>query len=242
MELPLDNLRILITGTGGTLGRSLVEQARTQGAIVAASARLATLSRNPLPSEVQTFPADLRDPEECLRLPGRAAEQMGGLDVLINNAALLTRKPFTSFTTTDLDEAWAVNLRAPVLLMQAALPFLKRGTNPAIVNVVSSAGISGGIASVSAYAMTKAGLIVATKTVAREYAPFGIRVNAISPPTFDSAMQRDLTADEHQRVRNRNVFGRLATAEEVAQATLLLASSQTKLVTGTTLDATAFVE
>jgi len=167
---------------------------------------------------------------------------MGGLDVLVNNAAVLARKPFTSFTPADLDEAWAVNLRAPVLLMQAALPFLKLGTNPAIVNVVSSAGVSGGIASVSAYAMTKAGLIVATKTVAREYAPYGIRVNAISPPTFDSAMQRGLDVEEHQRVRNKNVFGRLATAQEVARTTLLLASPQTNLVTGTTLDATAFVE
>jgi NAD(P)-dependent dehydrogenase (short-subunit alcohol dehydrogenase family) len=165
---PLAGVRMLITGATGTLGRSLVEEALAQGAAVTATARAASLARRPLPGRAYDIPADLCNPEECLRLPEQAAERMGGLDVLLNNAAVLVRKPFTSVEPADLDDAWAVNLRAPVLLMQASLPFLERGCNPAIVNVVSSAGVSGGIASVSAYAMTKAGLIVATKTVARE--------------------------------------------------------------------------
>lgn len=237
----LAGARILVTGAAGALGRELVREARAQGAEVTATGRAPNINELTFSEGVHVIASDLRDPQDCLRLPGLAAGHMGGLDVLINNAAVLTRKPFSDVSAEDLDEAWAVNLRAPVLLMQAALTYLKQGNAPAIVNVVSSAGVSGGIASVSSYAMTKAGLIVATKTVAREYAPFGIRVNAISPPTFDSKMQASLPPEDRQRVRDMNVRNRVATLLEVARTTLFLASSHAGLLTGTTLDATAFV-
>jgi 3-oxoacyl-[acyl-carrier protein] reductase len=208
---------------------------------VTASGREPAISQAALPSGVEVIAADLGDPGQCLRLPAAAAARMGGLDVLVNNAAVLIRKPFAELSVEELDEAWAVNLRAPVLLMQASLPFLREGNAAAIVNIVSSAGVSGGIASVSSYALTKAGLIVASKAVAREFAQFGIRVNCLSPPTFDSRMQDGLTAEERARVHELNLRGRRATPREVARITLFLASSQAHLLTGTMLDATAFI-
>ena len=125
--------------------------------------------------------------------------------------------------------------------MQAARPHLERGSAPAIVNVVSTAGFSGGVARVSAYGMTKAGLIVLTKAVAREFGPLGIRVNCVSPPTLDSQMQASLSDEEREAVRGMNVLGRPADPREIALATLFVASPLASFITGTTIDASAVV-
>ncbi len=183
--------------------------------------------------------ADLREPEECRGLVHDAARRLGGLDIVVNNAATLVRKEFRQLELDELEAAWEVNLRAPALIMQESFEYLRQGTSPAIVNVVSTAGVSGGIATVSAYGMSKAGLIVLTKAVAREYGPFGIRVFALSPPSLDSEMQRSLPQEHREQVKAMNVLGRLAPPEDVARYTLLTASGLGGLVTGTMVDLTA---
>lgn len=233
--------RLLITGAAGLLGLALVEEAVRQGATVAATGREPRLSRTMFPAGVHAIAADLVDPGQCGPLVDRAAEALGGLDVLVNNAAVLVRRRFAELSLDDLEQAWAVNLRAPALLMQAARPYLERGSAPAIVNVVSTAGISGGVARVSAYGMTKAGLIVLTKAVAREFGPRGIRVNCVSPPTLDSRMQASLSDEERETVHRMNVLGRPAELREIALATLFLASPYASFITGTTIDASAVV-
>jgi NAD(P)-dependent dehydrogenase (short-subunit alcohol dehydrogenase family) len=233
--------RIVVTGAAGALGRGLVEEAARQGAVVTATGREPTIDSVEFPAGVHVLPADLADPHQCRDVIARAVELMGGIDVLINNAAVLIRERFADLGLDDLERAWAVNLRAPVLLMQAALPHLERGNSPAIVNVVSSAGVSGGVAPVSAYAMTKAGLIVVSKAVAREFGALGIRVNCVSPPTLDSQMQASLDREERAKVRGLNVLGRAASVEEVARIVLFVASPYASFVTGTTVDATALV-
>jgi NAD(P)-dependent dehydrogenase (short-subunit alcohol dehydrogenase family) len=87
--------------------------------------------------------------------------------------------------------------------------------------------------------MSKAGLIVLTKAVAREYGPHGIRVFSLSPPSMDSEMQRSLPEEQRERVRSMNALDRLASPEEVARFTLLTASGAGRLVTGTMVDLTA---
>jgi NAD(P)-dependent dehydrogenase (short-subunit alcohol dehydrogenase family) len=132
-----------------------------------------------------------------------------------------------------------VNLRAPAIIMQESFVHLCSGRSPAIVNIVSTAGVSGGVAPVSAYGMTKAGLIVLTKAVAREYGPHGIRVFALSPPTVESQMQRALDDADRAAVRARNVLRRPGTPEEVARFTFLAASGLGGLVTGALVDLSA---
>jgi len=237
----LSQSRVVITGAAGTLGRGLVEEAMRQGAAVTATGREPTIDSVQFPAGVHVLPADLADADQCKDVIQRASELMGGIDVLVNNAAVLIRARFADLSLADLERAWEVNLRAPVLLMQAALPHLQRGRSPAIVNVVSSAGVSGGVAPVSAYAMSKAGLIVVSKAVAREFGPFGIRVNCVSPPTLDSQMQASLDSEERAKVQSLNVLGRAASVEEVARVVLFVASPHASFVTGTTVDATALV-
>jgi len=235
----LSGLRVLVTGAGGVLGQALVVEADHRGATVVATGRSPTIDDAALPEAAIRVAADLREPEECRRLVHEAARRLGGLDIVVNNAATLVRKEFRQLELDDLEAAWQVNLRAPALIMQESFEYLRNADAPAIVNVVSSAGVSGGVATVSAYAMSKAGLIVLTKAVAREYGPYGIRVFALSPPSLDSQMQRSLPEADRARVRAMNVFGRLAAPDEVARATLLAASGLGGLVTGTLVDLTA---
>jgi NAD(P)-dependent dehydrogenase (short-subunit alcohol dehydrogenase family) len=235
----LSGLRILVTGAAGVLGRALVAEAHLRGARVVATGRRPNIDTAELPDAAIRVPADLREPDDCRRLVHEAARHLGGLDIVVNNAATLVRRTFRDLELDDLEAAWEVNLRAPALIMQESFAYLREAEAPAIVNVVSTAGINGGIAAVSAYGMSKAGLIVLTKAVAREYGPHGIRVFSLSPPSIDSEMQRSLPAEHRERVRSMNVLGRLAPPEEVARFTLLTASGAGGLVTGTMVDLTA---
>ena len=237
----LEGRRILITGAAGMLGRELVEEAVRQGAHVAATGRAPKIGQATFPDGVCVLAADLADPAACAELPGRAAERLGGLDVLVNNAAVLVRRPLLDLTPEDLDRSWAVNARAPALLVIAAVPYLEKGVHPSVINVVSTAGVSGGIAPVGAYGMTKAALIVLSKALARELGPRGIRVNCLSPGTMDSQMQAALDDDTRTKVRSMSAIGRPLELLEIARATLFLASEHASAVTGTMLDATATV-
>ena len=235
----LSGLRVLVTGAAGVLGRALVAEADARGARVVATGRRPSIDTAALPEAAIRVPADLSEPDDCRQVVHEAARHLGGLDIVVNNAATLVRRAFLELELDDLEAAWQVNLRAPALIMQESFEYLREAEAPAIVNVVSTAGVNGGIAAVSAYGMSKAGLIVLTKAVAREYGPHGIRVFALSPPSIDSEMQRSLPAEHRERVRSMNVLGRLALPEEVARFTLLTASGAGGLVTGTMVDLTA---
>ena len=235
----LSGLRVLVTGAAGVLGRALVAEADLRGARVVATGRRPSIDTAALPEAAIRVPADLSEPDDCRQVVHEAARHLGGLDIVVNNAATLVRRAFLELELDDLEAAWQVNLRAPALIMQESFEYLREAEAPAIVNVVSTAGVNGGIAAVSAYGMSKAGLIVLTKAVAREYGPHGIRVFALSPPSIDSEMQRSLPAEHRERVQSMNVLGRLALPEEVARFTLLTASGAGGLVTGTMVDLTA---
>lgn len=234
-------LRIVVTGAAGALGRGLVEEAIRQEATVVATGRDPGISEVRLPPAAHRIVADLSDGSQCRSLVDRAAAELGGLDVLINNAAVLTHRRIVDLNETDLRESWAVNVRAPVLLTQAAVRFLDRSASPVVINVVSSAGITGGVAPVSAYAMTKAALIVFTKAAAREFGPRGIRVLAISPPTLESQMQAALDDESRRAVRSMNVLRRPFGVEEAARLTLFMASPYASVITGAAVDATAAI-
>ena len=186
-------LRIVVTGAAGALGRSLVEtrptdRERPLRLLVATPGSPAP----PYRRGVQRIAADLAHPSQCASLIEGAAAGLGGIDVLINNAAVLTHRRIIDLEPADLEYSWAVNVRAPVPLDQAAIPFLKASPSPVVVNIVSGAGFTGGIAAVTAYVMSKAALIVFTKSAAREFGRDGIRVVAVSPPTMESQMQSAL--------------------------------------------------
>jgi len=132
-------------------------------------------------------------------------------------------------------EAWAksldVNLRGPVFLVQDALPHLKRSRHAAVLNVLSGAAFLFS-STVSLYAIGKAGLMAATRSMAAEYERYGIRVNALSPGTVDTDMVRKNPAEAQDRMTEIQIMKRMADPDEMVGPALLLTSDAGSFITG----------
>jgi 3-oxoacyl-[acyl-carrier protein] reductase len=131
--------------------------------------------------------ADLRRHDAVRTLVTRAADALGPIDVLVNNAgSVLQRYPLRELTEAGWDEILALNLKSAAFCAQAVAGSMVARRAGAIVNVASIAGHTGGGPGAAAYAAAKGGLIALTKALARELAPHGVRVNAIAPGTIDT--------------------------------------------------------
>ena len=176
----------VITGAGGGIGRAVAETLARE------KMRLVLLGGNNREKLAATYAAVKRH-TDCLMLPGNltdlkflaagvktAAETLGGIDVLVNNAGAAQSTAFENITPEEFDKLMAINIRVPFFLTQAALPHLKRSDAATVVNICSVVGHSG-YPLQSVYSASKHALLGWTKSLAREYYKDGIRVHAISP-------------------------------------------------------------
>ncbi len=178
--------------------------------------------------------ADLADPAVPGRLIAAARDAFGGVDVLVNNAAIIWNGPFAEFTLDQFDAHIAVNVRAPFLLTQAALPALREGESPAIVNVSSSIG-SIVKPKTTLYAMTKAALEYLTRATAYELAEDGIRVNAVALGPVDTPIHATYADDleaAYADLSRRIPLNRMGKVEDVARWIWWLSSPDTDWTTG----------
>ncbi len=160
------------------------------------------------------------------------------IDILVNNAGwLVERTRVLEFTEELWDRVLKLNLTSAFFLAQAVLPGMVERGGGAVVNVSSVAARTGGGIGALAYAAAKAGLSAATKGLAREFAPHGIRVNAVSPGTIDTEYHRVFsTAPMLDAVRAATPMGRLGTAEEVAEVIVFLAGDGARFVQGQVIE------
>jgi NAD(P)-dependent dehydrogenase (short-subunit alcohol dehydrogenase family) len=232
---------VLITGAAHGLGRVLAEAFAAQGA------RLALVDRDgptleavaaALPGGAWTAQADLAEVERCEDLVEQVAGALGGLEVLVNNAAVISRMPLDAVTVAEFERVLRVNLLAPFFLARGAMARMRRaGRGGRIVNVASMAARTGGVSDVSMYAASKGGLVAATRSLAKVGAPDGILVNAILPSNIESPMLRDVFPPEViARTLSAVPLGRTADPSEVAELVLWLASDASSYVTGASWD------
>ncbi len=177
---------------------------------------------------------DVTDDEAVAETFGR----LGSLDVLVNNAGIISRQPASEFDSAQWDREMSVNLGGVMRCSRAAFPLLAGSSHASIVNL-ASVGSTFGLPQRLGYSTTKSGVLGLTRTLAAEWGPHGIRVNAIAPGYIETQMMRSGFATgalDESRLLDRTPLGRFGTADEIAGAASFLVSADASFVTGTVLE------
>jgi 3-oxoacyl-[acyl-carrier protein] reductase len=182
--------------------------------------------------------ADVRRSEDIRALVDRAVTELGPIDILVNNAgSLVARFGILELTEARLDEIVALNFKSAVLASQAVTASMIERRRGAIINVVSIAGHNGGGPGAGAYASSKAALTAFTKSLAKELAPQGVRVNAVSPGVIDTPFHEVFSTPEMIQNFGRTIpLGRVGTAAECATVIAFLASDSASYIVGETIE------
>jgi len=211
----------LVTGAAQGIGAGIVAALRAEGALVTG------LDRHEMPDG--GIVCDLSEAHDIAAAVDIAARQMGGIDIVVNNAGINERRTLAEIDAVHLERMIAVNLLAPIHVAQAALPHMRDGGR--IVNIASELaylGRAGG----SVYAATKAGLLALTRSWARELSP-RILVNAIAPgPTDTPLLGFDRLTLDRRAEETANPMGRIGTVAEVAATCVFLCGAGGNFYTG----------
>lgn len=231
----VEGKRLLVTGAARGIGLAVAEAAAAAGArVVLADVDTAALAGQPLPHLVM----DVADAGSVAEGVAGAVRMLGGLDGLVSNAAILDESNAASVTEARFDRVLSVNLTSILRVGQAALPHLEG--HGAIVNTLSTQAMFA-VANSAAYATAKGGGLALTRAMAVDFAPRGVRVNAVAPGFIDTRMA--VMADgrhEHDTGWFRDIYlghrkiplGRAGTPQDCAGAFLFLLSDQARYITG----------
>lgn len=228
--------RILVTGAARGIGRAIAARMVAAGARVAIVDRRAELLEETAEAlGMPGFACDVSEREQVATVVGQAEAALGGLDGLVNAAGISLGGTIDEIEPDAWHKVMTVNLFGPFLMVKEAVPALRRAAKAAIVNI-ASIGALRPARGVSAYAASKAGLLMFGKCIAFELGPT-IRVNTVCPGTIETEMTRSLLADEAIRTRltTGNALGRLGRPEEIAEAATFLIGHQSSYVNGATL-------
>jgi 3-oxoacyl-[acyl-carrier protein] reductase len=235
---------VLLTGAAGGLGTEATLAFAQQGAQVIALdinegriAQLAARAADTGPGSVRIERLDLAQTETVRTRVAALADEMGGIDVLINNAAIYPSKPFEQFTTAEWETVQRVNVTAAVACLQGALPSMRRKGSGRIISV-ASVTFYGGWALLAPYVASKGALVALTRAWARELGPHGITANCIAPGAFPTEAEK-IHPDpegyarfvlEHQAIKRRGQ------PRDIAEVMLFFASERSGFITGQTLN------
>lgn len=229
--------RALVTGAAGGIGAAVVRALRARGAVVAAADR----DTGAVEAEAH-LDGNLLDPAYADGLPAAAAKALGGLNIVVNNAGVITRGKVTDTSDHDWSLSVGVNIEAPFRISRAAIPILATAGGGAIVNTASCWGLRPG-PNHAVYCMTKAALASLTQCMGMDHAHQGIRINAVCPNEVNTPMlrtgflKRGFDPETAVAELGRTVpLGRIAEPEDIADVILFLASDAARYMCGSLVE------
>ena len=236
----------LITGASQGIGRSTALTLAREGADIvinhypdaegvhrrnadAVAAEIAALGRRTL-----VVGADVAQEEAAANMFAQAVQVFDGIDILVNNAGILRDATLRNLTREHWDEVLDVNLGSMFNCAKPAAIHMRERETGSIVNIASVIGLTGNFGQTN-YAAAKAGAIGFTKSLARELARYGVRVNAVAPGFMDTDMTRTIDPEIKENIRKQIPLGHFGTAEDIADAILFLVSDEARYITGEVL-------
>ena len=228
---------VLITGGSRGIGSELVRHFATHGYSVAFTYKNSEKAAESLASETGALAirADSAVESDVLCAVSRAIETFGGVDCLINNAAISSFSLFTDITLDEWNKMVAVNLTGAFLYSKAVIPDMLKRKSGRIINITSMWGLVGSSCEVH-YSATKAALIGMTKALAKELGPSGITVNAIAPGVINTEMNSALTDEDRAQLVDDTPLMRIGEPSDVASAAYFLAGEGASFITGEVLN------
>ena len=229
----------IVTGGSRGIGRAIAEGFAAAGAKVVVASRKAEACQEVASAleaaghEALAVPTHMGDLDAVANLAKATADRFGQIDIVVNNAANALALPMGQVTPDAFDKSFAVNVRGPLFLVQHALPHLEKSEHASVINVIS-AGVFTSAQFVGLYAAGKSALRTLTRSMAHEFAPRNIRVNAIAPGTVDTDMVRNNDPAVQAAMRDAAPVKRMASPNELVGMALYLASDAGSFATGQT--------
>jgi len=234
----------IVTGSSRGIGRAIAEGFARAGARVVITSRNLDAAQ-PIAQgianaggEALAQPLEAGDLAQIDALIRHTVERFGGLDILVNNAAILRPHNIEKLTEAEFDELYRVNVKSAVFLAQRALPHLAASGHGVVINL-TAVGAHAPMAGIGAYCSTKAAMINWTRVMAREWGPRGVRVNALTPGPVatDMILPRDADARAAfvRDLSSQTLLGRVAQPAEMVGPALFLASDASSFMTGQVL-------
>ena len=239
MSAELGGRAALVTGASRGIGAATARALDRAGARVALVARdgeqLASVAAE-LANEPVVLAADLAQTGAAERLAQEALEALGRVDVLVNNAAAAARLPSAEMTADVIDSMLSVNVRAILLLSGALLPAMAEHGGGSVINLSSVSGVTG-TPNRAAYAATKAAVDGLSRSLAIEFGPSGVRVNAVAPGVIDTDLwaRNKAVPGVVERIEAQIPLRRWGVADDVADVIVFLASDAARYVTAQTI-------
>ena len=229
----------IITGAGQGIGKAIARRLAKDGMNIAiADINLETAQAaadeiaKEFGGEAMAIKCNVSQEEEVNAAVQSVLDRFGTIDVLVNNAGVLSlKKPFVEYTKADWDKLFSINFMGDVFFCKAVIPTLKEKKSGRIINMSSQSAETGGMAASPVYSATKAAVWCMSKSLANELGAFGINVNAVAPGLIATEMTKNAGYRD-----DMVPLGRLGTPEDVADAVAFLAGNDGRYVTGMILD------
>lgn len=242
-EQRMNGKKVLVTGAGTGIGRGIALEFAREGAVVALHYSHSREGADSAVAEIQrtggkawALPADFRDVGQACALAGQAADLLGGLDVLVNNAGITMNQPFLDTTIEQYDTLFNVNIRAMFFATQGAAAIMVKASGGAVVNI-GSVHAYGAIVEHAVYAATKAAIVGFTRTVSLELIQKNVRVNCIASGGVLAENQRKVLGPEfdEKQAGLELPCGFIGEPRDIGRLAIFLASDESRYIVGQTI-------